>query len=219
MKMDVRAAKAARLGTDLYCLTAEEYSRGRSNLQVVEVMIRSGVKVIQYREKEKKLREKLQECEKLREMTARAGVTFIINDHIDIALMVKADGVHVGQDDLPVERVRELVGEEMIIGLSTHSPEQARAAMAAGADYIGVGPVFRTYTKKDVCDPVGLGYLEYAVRNVNIPFVAIGGIKESNIGEVVAKGAKCIALVTEIVGADDIELKIASIREKMKGSD
>lgn len=145
-------------------------------------------------------------------MTARSGVTFIVNDHADLALMVGADGVHLGQDDLPPKRVRELVGDEMIIGLSTHSPAQAVAAVRSGVDYLGVGPIFPTRTKKDVCAPVGLEYLDFVVKNVNLPFVAIGGIKEHNIAAVYSRGARCIALVTEIVGAGDIAARVHSLR-------
>jgi len=195
------------IDTDLYCITSEEHSRGRNNIEVVREMIKAGVKVIQYRDKEKKLLQKHNECLKIREMTKEAGVTFIVNDHVDIAILVKADGVHIGQDDLPVEKVRELVGEEMIIGISTHSPKQAEEAVKRGADYIGVGPIYKTYTKKDVCEPVGLDYLRYVVRNIPIPHVAIGGIKQHNMHEVIECGAKCIAMVTEIVGADDIGKK------------
>lgn len=148
-------------------------------------------------------------------MTREAGVVFIVNDDIDLALAVDADGVHVGQEDLPVEEVRRLVGKDMIIGLSTHSPEQARDAEKRGADYIGVGPVFATNTKKDVCAPVGLEYVEYVVKNIKIPFVAIGGIKEHNIAEVKKRGASCFAMVTEIVGAKDIPAKIKALREKL----
>lgn len=203
---------AGLLKADIYGITAEEYSLGRSNIEVVAQMIDSGIKVIQYRDKEKKARQKYEECLRIREMTREAGVTFIVNDHPDLALLVHADGVHLGQDDLPPERVRELVGEEMIIGLSTHSPAQARAAVRSGVDYIGVGPIFATRTKKDVCDPVGLSYLEYVVQNIDLPFVAIGGIKEHNIAEVSRRGAKCIALVTEIVGAEDIGAKVRALR-------
>jgi thiamine-phosphate pyrophosphorylase len=137
-------------------------------------------------------------------MTREAGVLFIVNDYVDIALLVDADGVHVGQDDLPVPEVRKLVGPGKLIGLSTHDPEQAAAAVAAGADYIGVGPLFSTQTKEDVCAPVGLGYLEHVARTCPLPFVAIGGIKEHNLHEVTARGAKTVCLVTEIVGAPDI---------------
>ncbi len=196
-------------------MTAEEYSNGRSNIEVVKQMIRAGIKIIQYREKDKKMLYKYEECKKIRELTKEAGVTFIVNDDIDIALLVKADGIHIGQEDLPIEQVRALVGHEMIIGLSTHSPEQAQDAVKRGADYIGVGPIYRTFTKKDVCEPVGLGYLEFVVENIDIPFVAIGGVKEHNVDEVVKRGAKCIAMVTEIVGAEDIGQKISDIREKI----
>jgi len=210
-----RTFKMKKLDTDLYCLTAEEYSLGRSNIEVVKAMLSAGIRVIQYREKEKKMLHKYHECVKIREFTYDAGATFIVNDDLDLAMMVGADGVHIGQDDLPIEKVRELAGEEMIIGVSTHSPQQAKDAIAKGADYIGVGPIFSTKTKKDVCDPVGFEYLDYAVKNVSIPFVAIGGIKEHNVAEIKARGAKIIAMVTEIVGAENIEKKIESIRKKL----
>lgn len=100
-------------------------------------------------------------------------------------MLADADGVHVGQDDWPVEDVRKLIGDQKIIGLSTHSPQQGRQALAAGADYIGVGPIFSTQTKEDVCAPVGPDYLEYAVRTVPVPFVASGGIKLHNIDDIV----------------------------------
>lgn len=200
------------LGTDIYGITAEEYSLGRSNVEVVARMIDSGIRVIQYREKQKKARSMYEECLKIREMTKEAGVTLIVNDHIDLAILVDADGVHIGQDDLPPGKVRELVGEGMIVGLSTHSPAQALAAVETGVDYIGVGPIFATKTKKDVCDPVGLEYLEFVVRNIELPFVAIGGIKEHNIAEVSRRGARCIAAVTEIVGAEDIIGRVRALR-------
>lgn len=192
----------------LYGLTAEKFSCGRSNLDVVRMMLDSGIRIIQYREKTKKMGEKYAQCQVLRAMTRAADAAFIVNDDIDLALLVEADGVHVGQEDLPVKAVRALVGERMAIGLSTHSPDQAQVAVAVGADYIGVGPIFATQTKDDVCAPVGLTYLDYIVRHVDLPFVAIGGIKEHNLGQVAAHGARCAALVTEIVGAADIAQKI-----------
>ncbi len=204
------------LDTDLYCLTAEEFSCGRGNIEVVKEMIAAGVKLIQYREKEKSILEKYSECIAIRKLTKEAGVTFVVNDHVDLAMAVEADGLHVGQDDMPVPVIREITGGKIFIGLSTHSPEQAEDAVKAGADYIGVGPVFKTYTKKDVCDPVGFDYLDYVVKNIDLPFVAIGGIKEDNLGEIVKRGAKCVAMVTEIVGADDIGEKIKSLRSKMR---
>jgi thiamine-phosphate pyrophosphorylase len=205
------------LPTDLYCITAEDYSLGRNNIEIVKQWIAAGIKVIQYREKDKDMKKKYEECKIIRELTKEAGVMFIVNDDVDLAMMVQADGVHIGQDDFPLEAVRQLVGDQMIIGISTHSPEQAQGAVKSGADYIGVGPIFKTSTKKNVCDPVGLEYLKYVVDNMSIPFVAIGGIKESNVIEVVHCGAKCIAMVTEITQAQDIGKKINGIRKIIKG--
>lgn len=206
----------AALDTDLYGITAEEYALGRSNVQVVAEMLEAGVRLVQYREKDKDLRDKYRECWEIRRLTREAGATFIVNDHPDLALMVDADGVHLGQEDYPIEPVRKLVGEEMIIGLSTHSLQQAEDAVRRGADYIGVGPLFRTATKKNVCEPVGLEYLDYAVSRVPIPFVAIGGIKVHHVAEVRRHGARCIALVTEIVGAPDIRRRISEILAALK---
>ena len=190
----------------VYGITAEKFSVGRSNLEVAQQMIEGGIRIIQYREKRpsKSFGEMLAECQAIRWLTRETGVLFIINDYPDIAQMVDADGVHVGQDDFPVAEVRRLIGPDKLIGLSTHGPEQAAAAVQAGADYIGVGPIFSTQTKDDVCAPVGLGYLDHVVRTCPLPFVAIGGIKEHNLGQVLDRGAKTVCLVTEIVGAADI---------------
>jgi len=207
-----------RFNTDLYCITAEELSMGRSNIEIVKEMIAAGVKIIQYREKDKKMKDKYSECSIIREMTKEAGVTFIVNDDIALAMIVQADGVHIGQNDLPLEKVRELVGDKMIIGVSTHCPAEAQQAVRSGADYIGVGPIFKTATKKDVCAPVGFEYLEYVAQNIPIPFVAIGGIKLTNISEVMRRGTKCIAIVSEITTANDIPGRISQISEVIKNS-
>lgn len=205
------------LTTKIYALTAENLSKGRSNLEVVSACIKAGIKFIQYREKTKKLKAMYEECLAIREMTKQAGVTFIVNDYIDLALAVKADGVHVGQEDFPPQTVRELIGKEMILGLSTHNPKQIKDAESSGfVDYIGVGPVFATKTKADVCAAVGLTYVEYAAMHSSLPFVAIGGIKEQNIHEVAKAGAKTIAVVSDIVGAENIVEKIQKLNQQMK---
>lgn len=203
--------------TDIYAITDSNLSLGRPIAEVVPALLGAGVKIIQYREKKKKAGEMLRECELIRKLTREAGAFFIVNDHVDIALLVKADGVHVGQEDLPVGRVRELVGEDCVIGLSTHSPEQAAAAVRDGADYIGVGPLYATRTKEDVCEAVGLEYLDHVAKNHTVPFVAIGGIKRHNIGDVVRHGARCCCLVSELVGAPDIAARVAEVRDAMKG--
>ena len=188
----------------IYGMTAEDLSYSHDNISDVADMLKAGIKVIQYREKEKSGLEMYRQCIKIREMTAEAGARLIIDDFTDLATAVEADGVHIGQEDMPIEAVRSLVGDDFIIGLSTHSPEQARDAVKRGADYIGVGPIFETHTKKNVCAPVGLGYLDWVVENIDIPFVAIGGIKKDNVNEVYDHGAKCVCLVTGIVGEEDI---------------
>ncbi|MCL2340979.1 MAG: thiamine phosphate synthase, partial [Proteobacteria bacterium] len=198
----------------IYGITAEKFSVGRTNVEVARAMIAGGIRLIQYREKrpDKSFAVMLAECRAIRALTREAGVLFIINDYPDLALLVDADGVHVGQDDFPVPEVRRLLGPGKLIGLSTHEPAQAVAAVAAGADYIGVGPIFSTQTKDDVCAPVGLGYLDHVARTCPLPFVAIGGIKEHNLGEVAAHGAKTVCLVTEIVAAADIAATVRRLQ-------
>jgi thiamine-phosphate pyrophosphorylase len=199
------------LPAGIYGITAEPLSNGRKNLEVVREMIRGGVKVVQYREKDNKtFREKLDECREIRKMTRAAGVLFVVDDHVDIAVLSDADGVHVGQEDIPVADVRK-IAPGLIVGLSTHSPEQYRLAVGAGADYIGVGPVFCTKTKVKVCDPVGLEYVRFAASENKISFTALGGVKEHNIRSVVTAGAKTVCLVTEITQADDIAATVKKL--------
>ena len=211
--MTTRPKNKPTLPRGVYGITAEKFSLGRGNVAVVEAMIAGGVTTIQYREKrpDKSHRQMLTECRQIRDLTRAAGVLFIVNDYADIALLAEADGVHVGQDDLPVPELRRLLGPAKIIGLSTHTPEQAREAVALGADYIGVGPIFATQTKADVVAPVGFAYLDHVARNSPLPFAAIGGIKETNIGEVVKRGAKTVCLVTDIVGTADIAAKVRTL--------
>ena len=210
----MKPAPPQGLPKGIYGITAEKFSRGRSNIEVVKEMIAGGCGIIQYREKrpDKSFADMLAECRQIRALTREAGVIFIVNDYPALAILADADGVHVGQDDFPPAEVRKLVGPDKLIGLSTHGPEQELAARTSGADYIGVGPIFATKTKTDVCDAVGFSYLDYVVKNSPLPFVAIGGIKEDNIGEVLAHGARTVCLVTEIVGSDDIAATVRRLR-------
>lgn len=202
--------------TGIYGITAEKFSQGRDNVTVVKEMIDGGVAMIQYREKHdhKSFRAMYEECLAIRKLTRESGIPFIVNDYLELAILVDADGVHVGQDDLPVAQVRQIVGDK-IIGLSTHGPDQARAAVEAGVTYIGAGPIFATQTKDDVCAPVGLEYLKHVIHNIPLPAVAIGGIKRHNIDQVIEPGARLICLVTEIVGADDIAGTVRELNQKM----
>lgn len=203
--------------TDIYAITDAGLSLGRSLEEVASSLLGAGVRILQYREKKLKSGAMLEECRLLRRLCSEAKACFIVNDHIDIAMLVGADGVHVGQEDLPVPAVRELVGPDMIVGLSTHLPEQALAARKLGADYIGVGPIFATQTKEDVVAPVGYAYLDWVAASSDLPFVAIGGIKQHNIAEVARHGARCCALVSELVGAPDIRARVADVRRAMQG--
>lgn len=207
-----RAEKASAYINGLYCITAEPLSNGRDNIQVVRDMLAGGAQVIQYREKDMPMLKQYEQCQVLRKMTQEAGALFVIDDHVHLALAVGADCIHIGQTDLPIEAVRRLVGEQMLIGLSTHNIDQARGAVARGADYIGVGPIFETHTKADVTAPVGYAYLDQVVKEIPLPFVAIGGIKKHNLADVMAHGAACAALVTEIVQAPDIAGTVHDLR-------
>ena len=198
----------------IYGITGDNFAHGRSNLECVKAMIEGGIKIIQYRDKTKSIKEKTKEAREIRELCKKHGVIFIVNDHVDIALLVDADGVHIGQDDMSPADVRKLVGDDKIIGLSTHSEEQGmKAFLDPDVDYIGVGPIFPTTTKDTA--PVGLEYLEYAVKNLHLPFTAIGGIKEHNIHEIISRGAKNICLVSDIVGALDIAEKVKYLQSLM----
>ena len=200
----------------IYGITAEAMSAGRSNAEVVEAMLQAGVRFVQYREKEKSGLERYRECLQLRELTRKYGAAFLIYDFVDLALAVDADGVHIGQEDLPPRVVRELLGPDKVIGWSTHGPEQLQAAnaLAGVIDYIGTGPVYATQTKKTAV-PVGLEYVRYAKENSLLPFTAIGGIKEHNLQLVREAGADIVCVVSEITGAEDVAAKVRALADIM----
>ncbi|MGL4366444.1 MAG: thiamine phosphate synthase [Cetobacterium sp.] len=187
----------------VYAITDSKSGKNKKFLEYCEDLLKGGAKIIQYREKKRDLKLLLEEAKALRELTLKYNATFIVNDYLDIALLSEADGIHIGQDDLPIKDVRKILGENKIIGISTHNPQEAQQAIIDGADYIGVGPIFYTETKEDVCAPVTLEYLDFVNKNIKLPYVAIGGIKENNIDKVLALGAKSICLVSELVGADN----------------
>ena len=198
----------------LYGITGDNFSNGKSNYHCVEEMIKGGIKIVQYRDKTKTSRKKIEEAKLIRELCKKNDVLFIVNDNIDIAMLVNADGVHIGQDDMSPADVRKLIGNDKIIGLSTHSKEQGLAAYEdMNVDYIGVGPIFPTTTKDTA--PVGLEYLEFAIKNLHLPFVAIGGIKEHNIDKIIDRGAQRICLVSDILSSENICKKIINLSTKI----
>lgn len=198
----------------LYGITGDNFANGKSNYECIEEMIKGGIKIVQYRDKFKSTREKVEEAKAIKKLCHKNNVLFIVNDDVAVAMLVDADGVHVGQDDMKPDDVRKLIGINKIIGLSTHSEEQGMAAYNnENVDYIGVGPIFPTTTKDTA--PVGLEYLEFAVKNLHLPFIAIGGIKEYNIDEILKRGAQRICLVSDIVGAENICKKIINLNSKI----
>jgi len=206
--------------TGIYGITAEALSKGRCNLEVVEAMLSGGIKFLQYREKNKSAREMYEECLKLREVAHAAKATFVVDDFVDLALAVDADGVHIGQKDLPPQVVRSLLGNDKIIGWSTHNPQDLEAAskLIDVIDYIGVGPVFATKTKANAI-PAGLAYARHAQANAKLPYVAIGGIHKENIVDVLSCGARTIASVSAIVGAEDISDEVRELKYKVMSFD
>ena len=198
----------------LYCFSPGGFLHGRDPVEVVEAQIRGGADVIQLREKDMSRRGRLELGLRLRELTRRAGVLFIVNDDVDLALILEADGVHLGQDDIPISYARPLM-KERIIGVSTHSLEQAREAEASGADYIGVGPVFETGTKEDREELVGLELLFRVNETCRIPYVAIGGIGGGNIASVVETGCQRAAVISDILLSSDIEKQCAMLRKTL----
>ena len=199
--------------TDLYALTDDELSLGRPAVEVAKALLDSGIKILQYREKEKKAGQMLKECLELRRLTREAGACFIVNDHVDIAVLCEADGVHVGQSDMAAGKVRALIGPDKILGVSAQTVEEALLAEREGADYLGVGAVFPTGTKADA-NAVSYDTLREICAAVSIPVIAIGGITKDNVARLSGSGIVGVAVVSAIFAQPDIpaatrELKAA----------
>lgn len=186
-------------------------------LEVVESALQGGLPLVQYREKQADDCDRLAIAHQLKALCQQYGALFLINDRVDLALAVDADGVHLGQQDLPVETARRLLGNHRIIGRSTTNPEEMARALAEGADYIGVGPVYATPTKPDK-PAAGLDYVRYAAENSSVPFFAIGGIDIHNLNEVMAAGGHRVAVVRALMKADNPGLSsqhfLAQLRSK-----
>lgn len=188
--------------------------KGRDLVYVAREAIAGGADVIQLRDKESSDREIVEAGRAIRKAVGRDKAVFIVNDRPDIALAVDADGVHLGQDDLPVTAARSILGKDKIIGLSTHSLEQAAEAQNSGADYIGIGPIFSTPTKPGY-KAVGLELIKKVKEMNGIPFVAIGGIDESNIDDIIAAGGLRVAVVRAVCGAEDIREAAKRLKDKL----
>ena len=186
----------------LYAITCPERARGRDPVALAEAAILGGADVLQLRDKKVSDKIFLKTARRLRALTKSLGVPLIINDRLRLAAKCGADGVHLGQKDGSLAEARKILGPDAIVGRSTHTPEQALAAEREGFDYIGVGPVYATPTKPGR-KPAGLRLVRFAAKNLQIPFVAIGGIDERNLGEVTDAGARCVAVVRALMGSED----------------
>ena len=198
----------------LYVITDFDAIGGRSIESVVRMAVEGGVDAIQLRHKKASDEELVLLARKLLQLTRIKKIPLIVNDRVKVAKLAGADGVHLGQEDGSFSEARAVLGENVIIGRSTHSPSQALAAEREGFDYIGVGPVFKTPTKPAYA-PVGLGLVGFVSRKISIPFVAIGGINAANAEEVRRAGAKAIAVVRAIMGAQDPKAAAKILKGKM----
>jgi len=204
----------------VYLVTERRASTGRSTPEIVASALDGGAGVVQLRDKALPVRDRLAVGREVRALTRDAGVPLIVNDRVDLAQAIDADGVHLGDDDLPVEVAREILGEGAIIGRSASFVEDAIAAEGTGADYLGVGSVYATGSKDDVADDeyaVGPERVRAIADAVSIPVVAIGGITADNAGEVAAAGADGVAVISAITKAEDPEAATVALRDALEG--
>lgn len=204
------------LDLSVYVITDRRLAGTRSILDVVRAAIRGGATVIQLREKEATTREMVELGQALLRITREAGVPLIVNDRVDVALAIDADGVHVGQDDMPAAMARRLIGPHKILGVSAETVEEAVAAQRDGADYLGVGDIYGTTTKPDAGPPIGLEGLRRIVKAVSIPCVGIGGIHPENAAAVIEAGAAGVAVVSAVMAAPDPEEATRRLREAVQ---
>ncbi|MDD4306168.1 MAG: thiamine phosphate synthase [Methanosarcina sp.] len=191
---------------DFYLVTDSGLSK-KGTLSDVQEAVESGCRIVQYREKNKSTKEMVFEASEIKRICSGRAI-FLVNDRIDVALAVDADGVHIGQDDMPIEKARKLLGEDKIIGLSVRNREEAIQAEKSGADYIGLGPIFDTATKKDAGEGIGPLKIKEVKAAIKLPIVAIGGINKENCESVVQNGADSLVAISAVVCSDDVKREI-----------
>ena len=200
----------------LYLVTDRGLSKGRSTLEIVQAAVRGGVTCVQLREKNCSTREFIGQALSVKDFLKQHNIPLIINDRVDVAQAVQADGVHLGQSDMPCKTARAILKDSMIIGISAETLEHAAEAEKDGADYVGAGPLFFTATKTDLAPILGLEGLREIRKTVKIPVVGIGGININNAEDFIRNGADGIAVVSAIVSADDPEKSASDLRKIMK---
>ena len=193
-----------------YFITDSKLSRA-GNVNDVSMAVACGVGVVQYRNKNAETREMYEEAVRLREICRDAA--FLINDRVDIALAVNADGVHLGQSDMPCRAARKLLGPDRIIGITVHNLAEALHAESIGADYLGVSPIFQTATKSDAGKPAGISLIEEIRARVDIPLIAIGGINHSNASDVIRAGADGLCAISCVITKEDVSAEIGKFQD------
>jgi thiamine-phosphate pyrophosphorylase len=200
---------------DFYLVTDSGLSK-KGTLSDVKESVEAGCKIIQYREKNKSTKEMIDEASEIRRICIDKAI-FLVNDRIDVALAVDADGVHIGQDDMPIDTARKILGADKIIGLTVHNVDEAIEAEKSGADYVGLGSIFDTSTKKDAGKGIGPASIREVKEAIKVPVVAIGGINKENCRRVVENGADSFVAISAVVCSDDVKREtiefISIIRE------
>lgn len=200
---------------DLYLITEEKLSAGRSTLEVVKKAIRAGVDAVQLRDKNLNLRERYLLGREIRKITQRAEVDFIVNDRVDLAAALDADGVHLGQDDLPCSEARRILGAEKIIGITAINPKDIIKAEQDGANYLGIGSVYKTNSKIVAAekDGIGLEGIKKVKKITSLPLIAVGGLNSSNAAEVIKAGADTVSVISAVAEADNIQARVKILKE------
>jgi thiamine-phosphate pyrophosphorylase len=199
----VKELESPWIDFNLYLITGRGETLGRNLEFVVEEALRGGVRAVQLREKALPSKEYYETAYELRRLTSRYGAKLIINERVDIALAVEADGVHIGASSLPIYKVRKLLGERKLIGVSCHNQVQAITAQEMGADFITFGPVYYTPSKAPYGDPVGVGKLRTVTEMLQIPVFALGGVNHDNCAEVIACGVRGVSVISAIMSAPE----------------
>lgn len=202
--------------SDLYVVITRSFCKGRSSLAVLDAVLDAGVRLVQFREKDLTDNERYGQAKAFRERTRAHGALLIVDDRVDIALAVEADGVHLGEFDLPVSAARR-IAPDLIIGASSHNRGEALTAQEAGASYVNIGPIFPTETKSVAVGAVGPAMIDEIAPHLRIPFTAMGGIKAHNIGEVLERGARHVAVVTAVTAARDVRGAASELRALIRG--
>jgi thiamine-phosphate pyrophosphorylase len=211
------AKRELLMDIDFYLVTDSGLSK-KGTLSDVQDAVFSGCKIVQYREKNKSTKEMISEALQIKAICGDDAI-FLVNDRIDVALAVDADGVHIGQDDMPIGVAREILGADKIIGLTVHDIHEAIEAENSGADYVGLSPIFDTATKSDAGKGIGTGRIMDVKNAISIPIVAIGGINKENCRDVIENGADSLVAISAVVCSDDVQREtkefIATIRETL----